>query len=50
MLFRSTALLHAFEREIARAPAELGRVLRRQLPRLYGIHLDMDTLAGTARY
>lgn len=47
---RETALLREFEREIARAPADLARVLRRQLPRLYGIHSDMDTLVGTARY
>ncbi len=47
---REAALLHAFEREIARAPADLARVLRRQLPRLYAIHSDMDTLAGTERH
>lgn len=41
-------LLRRFEQAIAAAPAE--SVLRRQLPRLRGIHLDMHSLGGTARY
>ena len=41
-------LLHAFEKVIADLPPESALVLRRQLPRLNGIHLDMDNLAGTA--
>jgi len=45
-----SALLQAFEQAIAVAPAESARALRRQLPRLHGIHLDMHSLAGTARY
>lgn len=45
-----SALLHRFERAIAAAPAESALVLRRQLPRLHGIHLDMHSLTGTARY
>ncbi|MBQ4855485.1 DUF2383 domain-containing protein [Rhodanobacter sp. B2A1Ga4] len=45
-----SALLHGFEQAIAAAPAESVLVLRRQLPRLRGIHLDMHSLAGTARY
>lgn len=45
-----SALLHRFEQAIATAPAESALVLRRQLPRLRGIHLDMHSLAGTARY
>ena len=45
-----SALLHAFEQAIAAAPAESALALRRQLPRLRGIHLDMHSLAGTARY
>jgi hypothetical protein len=44
------ALLHAFEQAIARAPATSTLVLRRQLPRLRGIHSDMDSLSGIARY
>jgi Domain of unknown function (DUF2383). len=44
------ALLQRFEQAIATAPAESTLVLRRQLPRLHGIHLDMHSLAGTARY
>lgn len=47
---RESALLHAFEQAIASAPPELALLLRRQLPRLRGIHLDMDSLAGTTRY
>jgi uncharacterized protein (TIGR02284 family) len=45
-----SALLHRFEQAIAAAPAESAPALRRQLPRLRGIHLDMHSLAGTARY
>lgn len=45
-----SALLHEFEQAIAAAPPESARALRRQLPRLRGIHLDMHSLAGTARY
>ncbi|WP_447732149.1 DUF2383 domain-containing protein [Rhodanobacter soli] len=45
-----SALLHRFEQAIATAPAGSALVLRRQLPRLRGIHLDMHSLAGTARY
>lgn len=45
-----SALLHAFEQAIADAPAESLAVLRRQLPRLRGIHLDMHSLAGTAHF
>lgn len=43
-------LLHLFERAtIATAPADVALVLRRQLPRLHGIHLDMHGLGGAAR-
>jgi uncharacterized protein (TIGR02284 family) len=45
-----SALLQAFEQAIAALPAESALVLRRQLPRLRGIHLDMGSLAGSARY
>ena len=45
-----TALLRAFEQAIAAAPANSALALRRQLPRLRGIHLDMHSLAGSARY
>lgn len=45
-----SALLLAFEQAIVNAPPELALSLRRQLPRLQGIHLDMDSLAGTTRY
>lgn len=43
------ALLQAFERGIERAPADTALVLRRQLPRLHGIHLDMHSLARAGR-
>jgi uncharacterized protein (TIGR02284 family) len=39
------ALLQAFERAIAHAPAETALALRRLLPRLQSIHLDMHGLA-----
>lgn len=42
------ALLHAFEQSLANAPPELALILRSQLRRLHGIHLDMDNLAGSA--
>ncbi|OOG59542.1 DUF2383 domain-containing protein [Rhodanobacter sp. C03] len=45
-----SALLHAFEKAIAAVPAESALILRRQLPRLRGIHLDMHNLVGSARY
>lgn len=45
-----SALLHAFEQAIAAVPAESALILRRQLPRLRSIHLDMHNLAGSARY
>ena len=45
-----SALLHAFEDAIAAASAGSALVLRRQLPRLRNIHLDMHNLGGTARY
>jgi uncharacterized protein (TIGR02284 family) len=45
-----SALLHAFEQAIATVPAESALILRRQLPRLRGIHLDMHNLVGSARY
>ena len=45
-----SALLHAFEQAIERVPAESVLMLRRQLPRLHGIHLDMHSLVGSARY
>ncbi len=41
-------LLHAFERALVGLPEESATVLRRQLPRLRGIHLDMHSLAGPA--
>lgn len=43
------ALLHAFERSIQQAPAEVALALRRQMPRLQGIHLDMHSLARAPR-
>lgn len=42
------SLLRAFERAIAELPEASAKVLRRQLPRLRGIHLDMHSLAGPA--
>jgi uncharacterized protein (TIGR02284 family) len=43
------ALLHAFEQSIQRAPADVALALRRQMPRLQGIHLDMHSLARAPR-
>jgi len=43
-----SGLLRAFERAIAGLPEDSAKVLRRQLPRLRGIHLDMHSLAGPA--
>lgn len=45
-----STLLHEFEQAVASVPAATALALRRQLPRLHGIHLDMHSLAGTARY
>ncbi|OOG43710.1 hypothetical protein [Rhodanobacter sp. C05] len=45
-----SALLHAFEQAIAALPVEAALILHRQLPRLRGIHLDMHSLVGSARY
>ncbi|MEP6897782.1 MAG: DUF2383 domain-containing protein [Rhodanobacter sp.] len=44
-----SSLLHAFEDAISAAPAGSALMLRRQLPRLRNIHLDMHNLSGTAR-
>lgn len=41
-----SALLHLFERTIARLPADSARAVCRQLPRLHGIHQDMHNLVG----
>ena len=43
-----SALLRAFEHAITSLPEESAQGLRRQLPRLRGIHLDMHSLDGTA--
>jgi uncharacterized protein (TIGR02284 family) len=43
------ALVDAFEQGLQHAPAATARVLRRQLPRLQGIHLDMHGLARARR-
>lgn len=43
-----SSLLRAFERVVAELPPESALALRRQLPRLNSIHLDMGNLAGTA--
>lgn len=43
------ALLRAFERAIATARSPTASQLRRQLPRLHSIHLDMNILAGITR-
>ncbi len=45
---QETALLRAFERAIAGIPAAETPILRRQLPRLRGLDLDMHHLAGSA--
>ena len=41
-------LLHAFEKVVAKLPPESALALRRQLPRLNSIHMDMGNLAGNA--
>lgn len=41
-------LLQAFEKVVAKLPPESALALRRQLPRLNSIHLDMGYLAGHA--
>jgi uncharacterized protein (TIGR02284 family) len=46
--YGESSLLHAFETVVAGLPPDSALALRRQLPRLNGIHLDMDNLAGTA--
>lgn len=43
------ALVHAFEEGMQNATPEAALVLRRQLPRLQGIHLDMHSLARARR-
>jgi uncharacterized protein (TIGR02284 family) len=43
------ALVHAFEQGLQRATPDAALVLRRQLPRLQGIHLDMHSLARARR-
>lgn len=43
-------LLHAFEQAAAGLPEPSAQLLRRQLPRLRGIHLDMHSLAGSAHF
>ncbi|WP_458070328.1 PA2169 family four-helix-bundle protein [Rhodanobacter sp. BL-MT-08] len=43
-----SGLLRAFETVVSQLPPESALALRRQLPRLNNIHLDMDNLAGTA--
>jgi uncharacterized protein (TIGR02284 family) len=45
-----SSLLRAFERAIAGLPEDWAGILRRQLPRLRGIHLDMHSLAGPAHF
>lgn len=44
------ALLQTFEQALATAPAASAQLLRRQLARLHGIHLDMHSLGGSAHY
>ncbi|MEW9622656.1 DUF2383 domain-containing protein [Rhodanobacter geophilus] len=43
-----SAMLRAFEHAVAHLPEESAQGLRRQLPRLRGIHLDMHSLDGAA--
>ena len=43
------ARVHAFEQGLQRATPDAALVLRRQLPRLQGIHLDMHSLARARR-
>lgn len=44
-----SALLRAFEQAIATASNDGALALRRQMPRLRGIHLDLNSLAGDPR-
>jgi hypothetical protein len=48
LAFHESALLQAFESAIAALPSQQAMLLRRQLPRLHAIHLDMHHLAGNA--
>lgn len=45
LLRSESELLNAVERRIDRVTPDAALVLRRQLPRLYGIHMDMSSLA-----
>lgn len=47
---REAAFLAAFEQAIVACDGELELVLRRQMPRLRGIDLDMHSLTKSARY
>ncbi len=49
LMHQERNLLQAFEQAIAAAPPGAALALRRQLPRLRGIHLDMHNLAGAPR-
>jgi uncharacterized protein (TIGR02284 family) len=49
LAYHESSLLHAFEDAIAAAPTDAALTLRRQLPRLRNIHLDMHNLGGIAR-
>lgn len=48
LAFHESALLQAFESAAASPPTQQAILLRRQLPRLHAIHLDMHHLAGSA--
>ncbi len=46
---REAALLHSFEDAMAMAPPDTALALRRLLPQLQGVHLDMHSLGTAAR-
>lgn len=50
LMHHESALLCTFEKAITATSGESALVLRRQLPRLRGIYLDMHSLAGDPRY
>lgn len=46
---REAALLRLFEEAMTLAPPDIGLALRRLLPQLQAVHLDMHSLATAAR-
>ena len=47
---REQILLDVFEQAVATAPSETRLLLRKQLPRLHAIHMDMHYLGGASHF